>query len=392
MNLLPVLLSILAIAFFTGSHSLFYLAYVLGGVILLSRLWIPRALQSIHSTRHFPARAYFGEQVEVELRVSNQGRLPIPWLALHESLPTALHVPNFQRQVISLTGGEWATLRYTLDCRRRGCYNLGPLLMRSGDFFHLAPDWKGQIQEETFVVYPKIVPLPQLKLPSQIPFGTLPTQSHFFEDPTRFFGVRDYYSGDSLRHVNWKSSARLSRLQVKRFQPAVSLRSVIFLDLNSEVYSLRCRPLAEELGCTLAASVAVRLHDLRQPVGLALLGSDEVSNHTGLHILPPGHGRGHLMRLLEMLARARMASTIPLTTILPEASASMGWGTTAVVVTAGSQNKLLAALLQMRRRGLQVMLIVVDPTTRFPDLQARLKYLGVSAFLITKEKDLDLWR
>ncbi len=392
MNLLPVLLSILAIAFFTGSHSLFYLAYVLGGVMLLSRLWIPRALKSVHSTRRFPARAYFGEKVNVELQVSNRGRLPIPWLVLRESLPTALHVPNFEQQVVSLAGGERTTLHYTLDCRRRGCYKLGPLLMRSGDFFHLAPDRQREAPEEVFIVYPRIVPLPQLRVPSQIPFGALPTQSHFFEDPTRFFGVRDYQSGDSLRRVSWKSSARMAHLQVKHFQPAVSLRSVIFLDLNSESYSIRSRPLAEELGCTLAASVAVRLNDLRQHVGLTLLGSDEVTEHTGLQILPQGHGRAHLMRLLEALARVRMAPTIPLTTVLPQASASIGWGTTAVVITAGSQRDLLPALLQMRRRGLQVMLVVIDPTTRFPALQARLKYLGVSAFVVTKEKDLDVWR
>jgi len=158
---------------------------------------------------------------------------------------------------------------------------------------------------------------------------------------------------------------------------------VIFLDLNAEVYAIRHRPVVEELGCTLAASVAVRLSDLRQHVGLALLGTDEVTEYTGLQILPPGHGREHLMRLLEILARARMAPTVPLTTVLPEASASMGWGTTAVVITAGSQRDLLAALLQMRRRGLQIVLIVMDPTTRFPDLQARLKYLGVSSFLVT---------
>lgn len=392
MNLLPVFLSILAIAFFTGSHSLFYLAYVLGGVILLSRLWVPRALKNLHATRHFPARAYFGEDAKVELQVSNQGRLPIPWLALHESLPTALHVPNFERRVVSLAGGERTTLHYTLDCRRRGCYKLGPLLMHSGDFFQLAPDRHGQAQDDVFIVYPKIVPLPQLQLPSQIPFGTLPTQSRFFEDPTRFFGVRDYQRGDSLRRVSWKSSARLSRLQVKRFQPAVSLRSVIFLDLNSESYSIRSRPAAEELGCTLAASIAVRLSDLRQHVGMALLGIDEVTEYTGLQVLPQGYGREHLMRLLEMLARARMTPTVPLTTVLPEASASIGWGTTAVVITAGRQRKLLPALLQMRRRGLQVMLVVIDPTTRFPDLQARLRYVGVSAFLVTKEKDLDVWR
>jgi uncharacterized protein (DUF58 family) len=392
MNLLPVLLAVLLLAFFTGSHSLFYLAYVLGGLVLLSRLWIPRASRQVWSARHFPARAFYGEEVAVELEVANRGRWPILWLALHESLPVALHVPNFQRRVVSLATGERVTLRYTLRCQRRGYYHLGPLSLDSGDFFNLAPDWQGSMPEDVFIVYPKIVPLPSLQLPSQIPFGNLPTQTRFFEDPSRFFGVRDYQPGDSLRLINWRSSAHLAQLQVKRFQPAVALHSVIFLDLNAEAYSLHSRATAEELGCTVAASVAARLLELRQQVGLALLGSDEVSAYCGLQALPLGRGREHLMRLLEMLARARMAPTTPLTTVLPQASASMGWGSTAVVITAGDCPNLVETLLQMRRRGFRVLLIAMDPEKRFADLKARLAYIGVPAFWITSEKELDVWR
>jgi uncharacterized protein (DUF58 family) len=392
MNLIPVLLTMLVIAFFTGSHSLFYLAYVLGGLMVLSRLWLPAALAKVQSKRCFPARAYFGEEVAVELQVSNQGRLPVLWLTLHESLPTALHVPPFERRVVSLASGDVTTLCYTLDCRRRGFYSLGPLSLQSGDFFHLAPDRRKQVPEDVFIVYPKILPLPKLRFPSQIPFGDLPTHVHFFEDPTRFFGLRDYQAGDSLRLVDWKSSARQSELQVRRFEPAVSLRSMIFLDLNADVYSIRCRPSAEEMGCTLAASIAVRLVKLRQHVGLALLCMDEVSEYTGLQTLPLGHGRGHAIRLLEMLASAKMAPTPSLPTILPRASAGMGWGSTALVITSGKQPDLLPALLQMRRRGFHVMLIATDPTVHFLDLEARLRYLGIPALWITREKDLDVWR
>jgi uncharacterized protein (DUF58 family) len=392
MSLLPVLLAVLLLAFFTGSHSLFYLAYVLGGLVLLSRLWVPQALRSVWSARHFPARAFYGEEAAVELEVANRGRWPILWLSLHESLPVALHVPNFKRRVVSLAAGEQVTLRYTLRCQRRGYYQLGPLSLHAGDFFNLAPDWHGNMPEDVFIVYPKIVPLPSLQLPSQIPFGNLPTQARFFEDPSRFFGVRDYQPGDSLRRVSWRSSAHVARLQVKRFQPAVALHSVIFLDLNAAAYSLHSRATAEELGCTIAASIAARMLELRQQVGLALLGSDEVTGYCGLQALPLGRGREHLMRLLEMLARARMVPTTPLTAVLPKASASMGWGSTAVVVTAGDCPNLVESLLQMRRRGFRVLLIAMDPQKRFAELKGRLAYIGVPAFWITSEKELDVWR
>ena len=392
MSLLPVLLAVLASAFITGSDSLFYLAYALLGLMLLSRCWVSQAQHGLTTTRRFSPRAFCGEDLHVQLHVTNKGRLPVPWVELHESLPVALHTPNFERRVLSLAGGEGATLNYTLHCRRRGYYGVGPLNMLTGDLIGLAADRSSTVPEETLIIYPKIVPLPSLQLPSQIPFGSLRTQTRFFEDPCRFFGVRDYQPGDSLRRVSWRSSARLSRLQVKRFQPAVALHSVIFLDLNAEAYSIRSRGTAEDLGCTIAASIAVRLTEQRQQVGLSLAALDEVSGYCGLQQLPLGRGRPHLMHLLEMLARARMAPAAILASWLPRASAQLGWGSTAVVITAGEAPHLVEALLQMRRRGSQVLLIATDSERPFRDLQARLRHIGVPAFWITSEQELDIWR
>ena len=392
MNLLPVLIAVLALAFFSGSDSLFYLAYVLAGLVILSRLWVPRALRDVHSVRRFCPRAFHGEEVAVELEVANRGRWPILWLALHESLPVSLHVPNFERRVVSLAAGERVSIRYALQCARRGYYRLGPLQLRSGDFFQLAPEGESTGAEDVLVVYPKIMALPSLHLPSRIPLGSLPTRTQFFEDPSRFFGVRDYQAGDSLRRVNWRSSAHLSRLQVKRFQPAVALRTIIFLDLNADAYAVSSRAYAEELGCTIAASIAARLMELRQQVGLTLLACDEVSGSTAVQQLPLGRGREHLMRLLEMLARARMAPTAPLTTTLLRGGTDLGWGSTALVIGAGDSPGLLESLLQMRRRGFEVVLIAMDPTKRFDELQARLGTMGAAAFWIPSERHLDLWR
>jgi uncharacterized protein (DUF58 family) len=392
MNLLPVLLTVLVLAFFTGSHSLFYLAYALVGLMLLSRLWLSHAHDALAGRRRFTPRAFYGEELQVQLQIANRGRWPIPWLELHESLPVALHAPNFERRVLSLAAGEEAALHYSLHCQRRGYYQLGPLALRTGDLIGLAPERSSTIAEDTLIVYPRIVPLPALRLPSQIPFGNLTTQTRFFEDPCRFFGVRDYQRGDSLRSVHWRSSARLSHLQVKRFQPAVALHSVIFLDLNADAYSIRSRSPAEELGCTIAASIAVRLLELRQQVALSLVGCDEVSGYSGLQQLPLGRGRQHLVRLLEMLARARMAPSTALASWLLQASANMGWGSTAVVITAGEAPNLVKALLQMRRRGFQVLFIALDPDKPFSDLKARLHHIGVPAFWITCERELDTWR
>ena len=69
----------------------------------------------------------------MKVTVQNIGWLPIPWLEIHEALPVQLIAPPFQRRVISLGPHERRKLSYTLNCRRRGYFPIGPLTMQTGD-------------------------------------------------------------------------------------------------------------------------------------------------------------------------------------------------------------------------------------------------------------------
>jgi len=51
MNLVPLAIASLVIAFFLGSESLFYLAYALIGILLFSRLWTQQSLAALHVQR-----------------------------------------------------------------------------------------------------------------------------------------------------------------------------------------------------------------------------------------------------------------------------------------------------------------------------------------------------
>lgn len=392
MNLLPLLLAVLSVAFLTGSDSLFYLAYVLGGIALVTFIWMRQALHGLRTERRFPAHAFYGEDIAAEVVVSNQGRWPILWLRLHESLPLSLHVPSFVQRVVSLAPGEKTTIRYHLNCQRRGYYRLGPLRLRTGDWVDLVRDQEAVWPEDTLIVYPRIVALSRLGLPSRLPFGDLPTQQRIFKDPSRFFGVRDYAPGDSLRQIHWKSSARADHLLVKRFEPSIALNTLIVLNLNVIEYTLRSRATAGETGIVVAASVAAHLIEKRQPVGLAALGMDAVTEKAELQVIPPARGRQHLMRLLKVLARAEMASTSAFVPVLGQASASLGWGSTVIVVTPGASPNLVEACLQMRQRGLHVVLIATDPHTAFRRLHDQLKQVGIAAYWVTQDQDLDMWR
>ncbi len=417
-RILPFLIVLLVVAFLTKADFFFYLLYTLAGVLFLGRLWARRSLSSVALARHHDSRLFLGETLNVVVEIHNQGWLPVLWLRLSDTVPAELSLSQEFRHVISLLPHERLHLNYALRGRRRGYYRIGPLVTRGGDLLGSTAYEGRQVADDFVVVYPKIVPLHDLGFPSQSPFGTLPSHERVFEDPTRIQGVRGYLPGDSLRRMDWKTSARLGSLQVRRFEPAISLETAIFLNLDGAEYPRRERLPATEMGIVVAASVAVQVVERRQAVGLVTNGCDPLRNgafpaehatpsaeggdgapgveHTHLNpALPLRKGRDHLMHLLDLLARIELASeeeAVPFLELLRRRSLGLPWGSTVVAVTGREVKGLMSTLLALRRRGLIVILVLTCPDRDVRLTHRRAQQIGVQALGISSEQDLEVWR
>jgi uncharacterized protein (DUF58 family) len=394
--ILPFLIVLLAVAFFTRTDFFFYLLYALAGIYILGRVWARRSLAAVELERRHDQRVFWGETFPVQVAVRNRSWLPVLWLRLHDTVPADLMPGTVFRRVVSLLPRERLQLDYTMAGKRRGYYAIGPLVILGGDLLGAA-SYEHSFQGDDYViVYPKIVPLRELGFPSQSPFGALPSRERLFEDPTRIRGVRDYQPGDSLRRMDWKTSARVGSLQVRRFEPAIALETAIFLNLNGTEYPQAHRRHATELGIIVAASVAVHLVEKRQAVGLITNGRDplaEVSSPTPT--LPLRKGREHLMHLLDLLACIEVASEdepVPFLDLLSRKSLGLPWGSTVVIITAHEVEGLLDTLLAFRRRGLEVILGLTCPDRAFNLTAQRADQIGIQALRLWSEQDLDIWR
>jgi uncharacterized protein (DUF58 family) len=396
-RLLPFLIVLLAVAFFTKVDFFFYLLYTLFGTYVLSRLWAGRSVQAVALERHHDRRVFLGETFDVKVRVRNQGWLPVLWMRLGDTIPADLGSGLAFRRVISLLPRERQEHSYALTGRRRGYYPLGPLIGFGGDLLGTKNYESRQAGDDFVIVYPRIVALHELGFPSQSPFGNLPHRDRLFEDPSRIRGVRDYQPGDSLRRMDWKTSARIGNLQVRRFEPAIALETGILLNLALDDYPLDCRYEAPELGITVAASVAVHLVEKRQAVSLVTNGQDPLSQLAeAMPTVPLRKGRDHLMRVLDLLARIEVArreeETTPFQRVLSRGTLGLSWGSTVLVITPVEQEGLLDTLLALRRRGLVITLVLTCPYRGFDGTVQRAGQIGVTALQILRERDIDVWR
>lgn len=378
------LLVLFAVAALMRVDFFFAILYLFFGAVMLSRVWARRTLSHIRITRRYLPRVFLREDVRVTLDVENTSWLPVLWLQIHESLPIELASPNFFRRVVSLGPRAKVELTYALRGRRRGFYALGPLTLATGDVFGLDENTGRWAGADHITVYPEVVPLERLGLPSVSPFVNLPSRPRLFEDTSRVLGVRDYNAGDPLRQINWKSTAAVGKLLVKKYEPAIAFDVMIFLDLYLPHYPRRGREAASELAVVAAASVASRLAGQGQPVGLATNGRDPHGGPDGMAQQVRTHrGRAHLMRVLGALARVELAELAPISAILARERPRLDWGTTILVVSGAESPGLLEAVLGARRAGFPVTLILTDRNAPRGEIEQQQATLGVAVYRAT---------
>ena len=383
------LLFLIFLAVTLQETSIVTIIYFLIGAFLFGRWWRDRALASLEFTRTLIPRILLGETANVRLEVANRGWLPMPWVRIHESLPVELAIPNFFRRAVALGPRGKTAVEYQLRGNKRGYYKIGPLYLQSGDLLGLEDVRERQGAPDYLTVYPRIVPIQKCPIPSFSPIGVLRYHRPLFEDPSRVVGTRDYQSGDSMRRIDWKASAAAGKLQVRQFEPAISLEVAVFLNLCERDFESRSRIDAAELAVVTAASLAAYAAARRQPVGLVTNGRDPLEPESRFHALPVRRGTGHMMLVMEKLARVQLADAASFTALLRERASELAWGTTMLVITGTPDALLFDELLRARRMGLQSIVFLTAPVLRYEAFEARARGLGIPLYEIRSELDLE---
>jgi uncharacterized protein (DUF58 family) len=263
--------------------------------------------------------------------------------------------------------------------------------MSTGDILGLSKSLQAENRAEHVVVYPKIVPFTSVEIPSYSPHGTLRHALPLFEDPTRVFGKREYISGDSLRRIDWKSSASAGQLQVRLFEPAIALETFVVLDLNAEDYYYRTRVDSMELAVVIAASISNWIIGKKQIVGMLVNGRDPLSTNSQPQAIPLRKGKLHLMRLLETLARSEVIDDSALVPLIQQQRYRLAWGTTVIVITGQARDDLLDELYQARRGGQNAILILAGRNVSDEAVIRRAKIFDIPVYSIMTERDLKIW-
>jgi uncharacterized protein (DUF58 family) len=203
--------------------------------------------------------------------------------------------------LVRLRPGRTTTVRYPVPTRRRGVVAVGPLEISRHDPLGLVAVVRRYGEPVTVWVRPRVHPVVAVPVGlsrsmdgrvDRVPQGNL-----------TFSALREYVVGDDLRHVHWRTSARVGSLMVREHVDTSLPRVVVLLDDRAAAHGLN-RSAADgestfEAVCEAAASVVVAASREDIWVELRLVSGASAEGHREAEVGP----------MLDLLAEAWLRET-----------------------------------------------------------------------------------
>ncbi|MCH7801838.1 MAG: DUF58 domain-containing protein [Chloroflexi bacterium] len=337
----------------------------------ISWVWNRLSLEEVTYERKIAhPRVFMGEETTMSISVTNRKPVPLGRLEIEDELPDEIQVSeadisssanphaNVLRHSTSMSWYERISWEYKIKANQRGFYRIGPARLESGDLFGFFTSHRRVSDNDYLLVYPKIVPLPELGLPAVRPLGETRGGISIFEDTSRPSGIREYHVGDPLKTVDWKVSAKMQQLQVRTFEPSSSFTVILVVVVETTARSWEgYSPVNLERVITASASIANYASEMQYNLGLFSNGAPILADRPMK--VPPARNPEQLTVILEALATIRPLPIGPMAPQLTHYARQFPIGVTLVIIVALINDDLREAISELKRQGYKLVVVFV---------------------------------
>ena len=319
-------------------------------------------------------RTLEGQDVAGELSV--RARTAVDRVEIGLVLPPDVVVDEGAAFAVRLHADEERTLPLTLSCTRWGTYDVGEIEIRARDRLRLVV-WEGRTREpRPLKAYPTEATLSRIVAPLETQAFTGSEVARVKGDGIEYADIREYVPGDRLRSINWRASARSTRLVVNERHPERNTDVVLFVDSFADVQGDHRSTLEDAVRA--AATLATRYLGRRDRVGLVSFGGI-------LRWVQPGMGVGQRYRLIETLLETGVQPTytwrhvdlIPPRILPPKALV--------IALTPLVDPRFVTALEDLRARGFDLVVVEVDPVGLVRPGRGEVDRLAYRLWLLERE-------
>ena len=216
---IPVLMPITVVIFFV-----FLVFFIADYAVLFFTKGIPQAHRIMGN------RLSNGDENTIEIIVKNKFKFPV-YVEVIDELPEQLQIRDWKRK-LDLKSRQQKKIRWHLKPLQRGEYHFGDIHLFVSSPLKLISRRFTSAAEVTVPVYPAFMQLHKYELFSgttlQLESGN--QRMRKIGQSMEFEQIKEYVSGDDIRTLNWKASARKGGLMVNSFMEERSQQVYCIID------------------------------------------------------------------------------------------------------------------------------------------------------------------
>jgi uncharacterized protein (DUF58 family) len=320
-------------------------------------------------------RALEGDELEV--RVGLAAEVGAERIEVLLELPRELvPVDGVNPLMVRLADGERRELVVRIRCARWGAFRVGRVYLRSQDGFGLLRHECALDQRSPLKVYPSAESVRNLLRPLETQVFAGNHVARQKGEGIEFADLRPFVPGDRIRHVNWRASARRGELWINEHHAERNADVVILLDSFAEARRGDRSTLDPALRA--AGSLAARYLRQKDRVGFVTFGGI-------LNWLLPSTGAVQLYRIVDAMLDTQIVlsyawrdvGTVPRRTLPPQALV--------LALTPLLDERSEAALLDLRGRGFDLVVIEISPMSMLPPPRGELGVLADRLWRLRRE-------
>lgn len=328
----------------------------------LSKVSIERKFDTLH--------ANFGQTVHLIETISNRKLLPVPWLKVESRIDSGLKFglqedlnilqDEFHISVFSMLPYTRIIRTHNVQCTRRGFYHLKSAVLTARSITGTVSALKDETTDAKLYVFPRILTLPELNLPSHSWQGDRVVRRWILEDPFIHAGIREYNTSDPMKNINWKATARFGTLQVNKYDPTAQHRLMVLLNVDTkpDQWTVTDEPERVEYGISVAATIVEYAFRNFIETGFGSNGYLKEMENEPVRIEPAG-GKNQLVKILECLARLVISRSITFNTYLDRELENNPGNTDYLFITAFVDDEIEERIRRLRAKGNAVEILKI---------------------------------
>jgi uncharacterized protein (DUF58 family) len=335
-------------------------------MVALAPIMFPRSKIDLRISRTFDQdHPQKGGEVDVRLNIQNLGDA-FDMVQLEDLLPEGVElVKGRNRFPLGMAREEEVEVSYRLAFPNRGKFHFTGVEATVTDVLFATSRTLGFDLPGAVEVTPRIQEMKRLSIqPHKVRMHAGNIRSKLLGPGIEFFALRDYRPGDTLRHVNWKASARLDTLVTNEYETERSGDVTIIVD---------ARTIGGEDGleATVEAAASLSSYFLKQRdrVGMVILG------HV-VDVIKSDYGKRQLQKIVDHLTEARPGAVRSAVSIRLALNRYFRGDSMLVLITALNDRGMVETAKELVGKGHHLIVISPRPVWEGPkeDRAAELVY------------------